>query len=147
MSKPECKSKQAAKRRPNGTFAPGTSGNPGGRSPAVKEIRAKLEKGSKKVADAVIAAASGGDMQAARLVLERIVPASKPVSDPISFEIDQTDLPSTARSILAAIAAGQIPPDQGKALIDSVAAMARITEIAELEQQLIELRELMEGRQ
>ena len=86
-------------------------------------------------------------MQAARLILERIVPAVKPVADPVKFDIDASDLPSSARSILSAIAAGQIPPDQGRALIDAVASMARVIEVAELEQQLAELRELMEARQ
>ena len=44
------------------------------------------------------------------------------------------------------IPSGEIPPDQGKALIDSVVSMARVIEVAELEQQLTELRELLEGR-
>lgn len=133
-------------RTPQGQFKPGTSGNPGGRSGKTKALRDKLVKGSDSVAAVVLKAAKGGDMQACRLILERMVPALKPVSEPIQFELDDSDLPSCARSILAAVAAGTLPPDQGKALIDSVASMARVIEVAELEKQLSELRELLESR-
>lgn len=140
MSKPD------RLRNKDGTFRKGVSGNPGGRSGDTAVLREKLASGSDDVVAVVLEKARAGDMQAARLILERIVPAVKPVSDPVKFDIDATDLPSSARSILSAIAAGQIPPDQGKALIDAVASMARVVEVAELEQQLAELREMMESR-
>lgn len=140
MSKPD------RLRNKDGTFRKGVSGNPGGRSGNTAVLREKLASGSDDVVAVVLEKARAGDMQAARLILERIVPAVKPVSDPVRFDIDATDLPSSARSILSAIAAGQIPPDQGKALIDAVASMARVVEVAELEQQLAELREMMESK-
>lgn len=140
MSKPD------RLRNKDGTFRKGVSGNPGGRSGNTAVLREKLASGSDDVVTVVLEKARAGDMQAARLILERIVPAVKPVSDPVRFDIDATDLPSSARSILSAIAAGQIPPDQGKALIDAVASMARVVEVAELEQQLAELREMMESK-
>lgn len=144
---PQCRPEQATKRRKNGTFAKGSSGNPGGKPAFVREIRARLEAGAEEVTSAVMEAARGGDMQACRLILERIVPAVKPVAEPVQFPLDDSDLPACARSILAAIAAGTLPPDQGKALIDSVVSMARVVEVAQLEQQLVELRELLEARQ
>lgn len=140
MSKPD------RLRNKDGTFRKGVSGNPGGRSSDTAVLREKLASGSDDVVAVVLEKAREGDMQACRLILERIVPAIKPVSDAVRFDIDASDLPSSARSILSAIAAGQIPPDQGKALIDAVASMARVTEVAELEQQLAELREMMEAR-
>jgi hypothetical protein len=134
-------------RTPRGTFKPGTSGNPGGRSGQTKALREKLAEGADAVTRKVLAAAKKGDMQACRLILERLVPPLKPVSEPVNFELDTTDLPACGRSILAAVAAGTLPPDQGKALIDSVVSMARVIEVAELEQQLIELRALLEAKQ
>lgn len=133
-------------RTARGHFKPGTSGNPGGRSGQTKALRDKLVKGADDVARVVMKAAKGGDMQACRLILERLVPALKPVSQPVSFTLDQTDLPACARSIMAAIADGTLPPDQGKALIDSVASMARVIEVSDLEKQLLELRELLESQ-
>lgn len=141
MSQP----KNAPERGAGGRWKKGQSGNPGGRSGQTAKIRAALADGADDVAAVVLAAAKGGDMQAARLVLERLVPAVKPVADPVQFALDDSDLPACARSILAAVAAGTLPPDQGKALIDSVVSMARVIEVAQLEQQVAELRELLEA--
>ncbi|WP_247269760.1 DUF5681 domain-containing protein [Pseudomonas sp. YL2] len=129
-----------------GTFAPGVSGNPGGRSSQTREIRSRLAEGADAVTKKVLAAAKKGDMQACRLILERLVPPLKPVSEPVTFALDDTDLPACARSILAAVADGTLPPDQGKALIESVVSMARVIEVAELEKQLAELRAILEAR-
>jgi len=131
----------------SGRWKPGQSGNPGGRSGKTEKIRAQLATGAADVAKVVLEKAKAGDMTACRLVLERLVPAVKPVSEPVKFALDATDLPTSARSILSAIASGQIAPDQGKALIDAVASLSRVIEVAEREKQLAELRELMEARQ
>ena len=145
MNKPENTPKQATARRKNGTFAKGHTGNAGGRPGNLANLRAKLTAGSDEIATVVLAAARLGDMTACRLVLERIVPSLKPIAEPVAFDLDDTDLPSTARSIMRAIANGTLPSDQGKALLDAVLGMARVVEVAELEQQLIELRGLIEG--
>lgn len=53
-------------------------------------------------------------MQACRLILERLVPPVKATAEVVSFDLDDTDLPSAAKSILRAVAAGNLPPDQGR---------------------------------
>ena len=58
-------------------------------------------------------AAKEGDMAACRLILDRVVPPSKPVYQPVSFELDDSDLPAAARSVIKAIAAGP-----GKMILD-----------------------------
>lgn len=131
----------------SGKWKPGQSGNPGGRSGETQAIRAKLAKGATAVTAKVLEAAKDGDMQACRLILERLVPPIKPTSEPVQFELDDTDLPSAARSILRAVAAGQIAPDQGKSLIEGLGAVARVIEVAELQKAVEELREQMEGMQ
>lgn len=93
----------------------------------------------------VLTAAKKGDMQACRLILERLVPPIKPTAETVCFELDDTDLPSAAKSILRAVAAGELPPDQGKALIEGLGAVARVIEVAELQKAVEELREQMEG--
>lgn len=98
------------------------------------------------MAEIVLEAARGGDIAACRLVLERLVPSLKPVAEPAQFDLDDSDLPASARSILSAVADGRLPPDQGRSLIDAVVSMARVVEVAELEQQLAELREMLEAR-
>ncbi|MFY1030858.1 DUF5681 domain-containing protein [Pseudomonas asiatica] len=131
-------------RRSNGTFAKGASGNPGGRSGQTQAIRARLAEGADAVTKKVMAAARNGDMQACRLILERLVPPIKPTAEPVQFELDDTNLPSAAKSILRAIAAGNIPPDQGRHLIEGLSAVARVIEVAELEKAVEELRQQVE---
>lgn len=133
-------------RTKKGTFAPGASGNPGGRSGKNKELREQLAQNAGDVAEVVMKAALGGDLQACRLVLERVVPALKPVAGTITFALDDTDLPTAARSILAAIASGSIPADQGKLLLDGVAGLSRVIEVAELQREMDELRSMLEER-
>ena len=130
-----------------GQWAPGQSGNPGGRSGQTQAIRAKLAKGAAAVTAKVLEAAKAGDMQACRLILERLVPPIKPTAETVCFELDDTDLPSAAKSILRAVAAGELPPDQGKALIEGLGAVARVIEVAELQKAVEELREQMEVMQ
>lgn len=126
-----------------GKFAPGHSGNPGGRSGQTQAIRARLAEGAEAVTKKVLAAAKKGDMQACRLILERLVPPIKPSVEPVTFELDDTDLPSAAKSLLRAIAEGKLPPDQGRNLILGLGAVARVIEVAELQKAVEELREQM----
>jgi hypothetical protein len=130
-----------------GKWKPGQSGNPGGRSGQTQAIRAKLAAGAEAVTRKILAAAKKGDMQACRLILERLVPPIKPTAEVVCFELDDTDLPSAAKSILRAIASGELPPDQGKSLIEGLSAVARVIEVAELQKAVEELREQMEGMQ
>ena len=136
MSRPECRTEQATDRRKDGTFKKGRSGNPGGRPGHINALRAKLATGSGAVADVVLGAAKNGDMQACRLILERMVPAIKPISECVHFEFAGDNPTDQARSIMAAIAAGQIPPDQGRALIEALASVAKIAELDELSRRL-----------
>jgi len=130
-----------------GKWKPGQSGNPGGRSGQTQEIRARLAEGAEAVTKKVLAAAKKGDMQACRLVLERIVPTLKPMTEPVKFDLDDTDLITTARSIMRAIAAGTLPAEQGKVLLDAVLGMSRVIEVADLERRLKAIEASMEGDQ
>lgn len=129
----------------SGQWAKGQSGNPGGRSGQTQALRAKLAEGADAVTRKVLAAAKKGDMQACRLILERLVPPIKPTSEPVHFELDDTDLPSAARSIMRAVAGGKLPPDQGKSLVDGLGAVARVIEVAELQQAVDDLRQEIEA--
>lgn len=128
-----------------GQWAPGQSGNPGGRSGQTQAIRAKLAEGAEAVTKKVLAAAKKGDMQACRLILERLVPPIKPSVEPVTFDLDDTDLPSAAKSLLRAIAEGKLPPDQGRHLILGLGAVARVIEVAELQLAVEALRDEMEA--
>jgi hypothetical protein len=68
-----------AGREQAGRFAPGCSGNPAGMKPGTRHRATRLAEklmanDTEDVVKAVISAAKGGDMTAARLVLDRIAP-------------------------------------------------------------------------
>ncbi|WP_217363424.1 hypothetical protein [Pantoea sp. CCBC3-3-1] len=86
-------------------------------------------------------------MAACRLILDRVVPPSKPVYQPVSFELDDSDLPAAARSVVKAIAAGELPADQGKMILDGLANVAKIIEITELAERVAELEKTQGGGQ
>ncbi|MFZ4221436.1 DUF5681 domain-containing protein, partial [Enterobacter ludwigii] len=62
-------------RTSTGRFRKGTSGNPGGRSGKSAQMRKKLESGAADAVRTIVDAAKEGDLQACRLILERVVPA------------------------------------------------------------------------
>jgi hypothetical protein len=130
-----------SKRDARGRFQKGASGNPAGRPRSADELRRLLEGDAKKVAKKVLDAAAAGDMQACRLVLERLVPAIKPAAEPVAFELKGDSLTEQAQSVLAAVAAGELPPDQGKALIDAIGSLVKVVEQDEIRRRL----ELLEG--
>jgi len=101
-------------------------------------LRGKLEDASPEIIDSVIAAARGGDMQAARLVLERIAPVTRTTAPPVDIPALEgaQSLSEKAHSIVDAVARGECPPDVGATLIQAVGACAKIIEIDEIERRL-----------
>jgi len=71
----------------------GQSGNPGGRKPGTgkaEKWRAALAKELPEVLAALVAQAKAGDIGAIKLVLERTVPALRPVdaATPLNLPVD-----------------------------------------------------------
>lgn len=119
-------------------FKPGQSGNPRGRpkgakAGSVQALRERLGQDVGAIMATVVQSAMQGDVAAAKLVLERILPALKPqeLATPMHLPSDGT-LTDQGRAVLGAVAAGQVPPSTGTALIGALASMARVTEIDEL---------------
>lgn len=139
--------KEQASRDKGGKWKKGASGNPGGRSSKAAKLRRVLEGGADDAVKTIMDAAKDGDMAACRLILDRVVPPSKPVYQPVSFELDDSNLPAAARSVVKAIAAGELPADQGKMILDGLANMAKIIEISELAERLAELEKAQERNQ
>jgi hypothetical protein len=122
-----------------GRYKPGTSGNPAGRPPSLPaELRKQLEDGSPEIILTVIEAARNGDMTAARLVLERIAPVSRPTAPLLKVsELEKADrLADKSQAVVDAVARGECPADIGATLIQALAACARIIEVDELERRI-----------
>ena len=128
-------------RGPYGRFSPGTSGNPQGRPKSeTAALRQSLADGAAAVVTAILDAAKAGDMQAAKLVLDRLLPPLKATAQAV-----QLDLPATAspldigRRILAATASGTLAPDIAAQLVAAVGTFCRIEEIEELRDRIAAL--------
>lgn len=130
-------------RTQRGTFQKGTSGNPSGRQKTEHVIlRQKLAAHGEEVAMVVIQAALKGDIQAAKIILERLCPPLKPSAAPVIIDLpSNAGIAETARAIIGHSAAGLLAPDVAGNLVQSIAALARIVEIDELERRI----SLLEG--
>lgn len=117
-------------------WKPGQTGNPKGRPPGQSEItrlRASLAGDVPEILAGLVLAAKGGDVQAARLILERILPPVKAIEQAVELQLpaDGT-LTAQGRAVLSAVAGGELAPSQGAALLGAIGTLARVTEIDEL---------------
>ena len=120
-------------------WQPGQSGNPAGRPPGsgeVAKLRAGIAEHVPQILSKLIDAAIGGDTQAARLLLERVLPPVKAVELPVELSLPEGRLTEQARHVLAAAAGGKLAPDQAATLIGALAGVARIAETDELRERI-----------
>lgn len=119
-----------------GRWKPGQSGNPKGKPPGsgeLQRLRASIASEVPDILAGLVASARAGDAQAAKLILERIFPAVKPVE--LAQELDLPEggtLTAQGRAVLTAVAAGHLAPGQGSQLLSAIGALAKISEIDEL---------------
>ena len=117
-------------------WKPGQTGNPKGRPPGQSEItrlRASLAVEVPEILAGMVLAAKGGDVQAARLILERILPPVKAIEQAVEIQLPAGGtLTAKGRAVLSAVAGGNLAPTQGAALLGAIGTLARVTEIDEL---------------
>lgn len=125
-------------RKPNGQFQPGTSGNPKGRPKTEHTVlRGRLTNDADEIIQSVIDQAKQGDLAAAKLILDRILPPLRPTAAPVSIPLPNgTDPVSLAESFLAAAADGRISADTASQLLAATANLTRIIESQELKPRL-----------
>jgi hypothetical protein len=128
-----------------GRWKPGESGNPAGRKPGsgeVAKMRAAMAKHVPAVLAVMVQRAMVGDIGAARLLLERTIAPLKASEEAAPLTMPDGTLAEQGRAVVAAVAAGDLAPGQGAALLASLGTLAKLTEADELERRVAAL----EGR-
>ncbi len=114
-------------------FQKGNRANPNGRPPGRPDRRARFrqmfEDEAPDVVRAVIDAAKGGDMLAAKLCLERFAPPLRPEAARRPIKLDGATVEHQGRSVLAALNAGTLAPDEAALLLRSLAEQAQTEKI------------------
>ncbi len=129
---------------PAAAWKPGQSGNPKGRPAGTGEVaklRAAIAGSVPAILESLTTAALAGDVQAARLLLERALPPIKPVEATQALSLPDGTLTEQGRAVLASVAAGELAPGQGAALLGAIGTLARVAEIDELARRIEVLEE------
>lgn len=128
------------------TFRPGQSGNPKGRPRGVAtqaKLRAAIAEDLPDIIAALVEGAKAGDTTAARLLLDRVFPALRPVDlpAPLPRGADLSDPTQGPAAILAGLAAGALTPEQAASYAATLAHIAKVREITELEERITALEQ------
>ena len=87
------------------TFKKGKSGNPAGRprgTGKADKLRRAIEGDLEEIIKAMVTAARDGDVSAAKLLLDRTIPALKPMDTPLSLQTGGS-LSETGSAVLTAV--------------------------------------------
>jgi Family of unknown function (DUF5681) len=123
-------------RKRAGRWKAGQSGNPKGKTPGsgeLQKLRAALAADVPEILAVLGMAAKAGDVQAARLILERVLPPVKATEQAVALQLpDGGTLTAKATAVLSAAAAGDLAPGQAAQLIAALGTLAKISEVDEL---------------
>lgn len=136
-------------KKKRGKWKAGESGNPNGRPPGVGEVtklRNSIAEHLPEIITQLVTKAKEGDAQAARLLLERVLPPMKAIEPMVELTLPNGEgITAQGMAIVQAVAAGTLAPGQGAALLSGLGALARIMEIDELERRITQLEGAKNG--
>lgn len=125
-----------------GRWKPGQSGNPAGRRPGegpTAKLRSAIAEHVPGIIGRLVQAALGGDVQAARVLIDRVIPPLKAAEVGAPLALPDGTLSEQGRAVLGAVAAGTLAPGQGAALLAAIGTLARVVEVDELERRVAAL--------
>ena len=132
------------KKPPAHAWRPGQSGNPAGKPPGsgeLQKLRAAIGQHVPEIINQLVAAARGGDIQAARLILERVLPSVKAIEQAQTLDLPEGTLTDQGRAVMRSVAAGELAPGQGAALLTAIGTLGKIAELDELAARITALEE------
>ena len=121
-------------------FSRGKSGNPSGRPKGIRDrrtsLRDLLEPHAPELVAKAVELALAGDSAALRMCLDRLIPPAKAKDEPVRLPAVAGSLADAGRSVLEALARGQIGPDDAGAVMSAIASQVRIVDAVEIETRL-----------
>jgi len=128
----------------------GQSGNPAGRprgTAKVAKLRSLIEADMPEVIAKVVELAKEGDMSAAKLLVDRVIPTIRPVEQPRITPPAGDSLVERGEAVLNAMQAGQLAPGEAQAAIGALMAQGKLVELSEIEKRLAMLEERLDEQQ
>lgn len=128
-------------------FKPGQSGNPAGRKPGegkIAKLRAEISLHVPAIIAKLAEKALEGDTSAARLLLERAIPPSKPTEEATAFDLPSGSLTDQGKAVLDAVSRGELATGQGSALLSALGNLAKLVELDEMDKRLRALEQRAE---
>jgi len=129
-------------------FQKGKSGNPLGRPRGVRNkatllAEKLLENEAEEICRQAIELAKKGNIQAIKIVMDRILPPKKEI--PITIDLPtmktSTDILEAVSQVTLAICCGKITPSDGETLTRIIERQAKAIELTEFEQRLKNLED------
>ena len=134
-------------RGPGRPFRKGESGNPAGKPPgtrhrATRAVQSLLDGEAEVLTRKCVDMALAGDSTALRLCLDRLCPPARERMIDVGLalpELTADNLPQAVATIVEAVAAGQLLPGEGQALIGMLEGLRKSIELADLEKRIATL--------
>ncbi len=125
-------------------FNKGSSGNPAGRPKGIKDKRHRfneaIESMIPEVLESVFQKAVAGDMTAAKILLDRSLPAKRPEQERVQIPIKENTA-LNARDVLKSVFDGEVSPDVGASLLSAITGVLKAVEVEELARRI----DMLEG--
>jgi len=121
----------------NPAWVKGVSGNPAGRPPGRPDRRLLATQAAldemKNIVQMLVNRALEGDTNAASIVLAKVLPSVKAHAAPVEFDYDTSaPISDQVSAVIEGISRGQVPPDVGRLVIESIKALADVRATEEL---------------
>lgn len=132
-------------------YTKGQTGNKAGRPKGSPDWRSKLrtqiEEAAPDLIKQLLVQAKGGDTQAIKLLLDKVLPNVKPETLPVPIPFFGVNI-NPADAILDVInqmTKGGLSLESSEALISAISALVKVREAGEIEKRVMTLEELVSG--
>lgn len=136
------------------TFRVGVSGNPNGRPKGAISKRAQLSKllepHAEELINKAVELATGGDVNALRLCLERIIPKPKEETIEVALPDNSLDNPTAllklTTDLIRAVLRGELTLEQTKKIFDLINIQGNTIALVNLQGRLNDMENVLENR-